>query len=242
MPVGLKHLHVLAEPMSCAAKAVQQAFEVQRRLRSGGRKLAYVIGAGQIGLLTTLDPATARARSLHDRPRRSACTRNPKSSKGWGRHYVSTKQKSLEAARRQVGKADLIIDATGSQRDRLRRDGSARPQRRAGLDEHHRRPRRTSKCPSDKVNLDWVLGNKLLVGSVNANRDHFEMGIRDLALGEVTWPGVIKRILTTPGPRPGQLPGNDATAGRGQGTRSRCMWTWRRGEGIQRSCCRSCSA
>src|SRR5271169_4986537 len=32
MPAGLKHLHVLAEPMSCAAKAVQQAYEVQRRL------------------------------------------------------------------------------------------------------------------------------------------------------------------------------------------------------------------
>ena len=27
VPVGLKHLHVLAEPMSVSAKAVQQAFE-----------------------------------------------------------------------------------------------------------------------------------------------------------------------------------------------------------------------
>jgi threonine dehydrogenase-like Zn-dependent dehydrogenase len=43
-----------------------------------------------------------------------------------------------------------------------------------------------------------VLGNKLLLGSVNANRDHFEMGIKDLALGEVMFPGVIQRILTTP--------------------------------------------
>ena len=34
MPVGLKHLHVLAEPMSCAAKAVQQAFEAQKRLHA----------------------------------------------------------------------------------------------------------------------------------------------------------------------------------------------------------------
>ena len=35
-------------------------------------------------------------------------------------------------------------------------------------------------------------------GSVNANRDHFEMGIRDLALGEVMYPGVIEKILTNP--------------------------------------------
>ena len=51
---------------------------------------------------------------------------------------------------------------------------------------------------SDKINIDWVLGNKLLLGSVNANREHFEMGIRDLSQGELTYPGVIQQILTTP--------------------------------------------
>src|SRR5690606_12065896 len=54
VPPGLKHLHVLMEPMSCAAKAVQQAYEVQRRMRVWSPKRAYVMGAGQIGLLTTL--------------------------------------------------------------------------------------------------------------------------------------------------------------------------------------------
>jgi len=54
------------------------------------------------------------------------------------------------------------------------------------------------EVPGDNINLNWVLGNKLLVGSVNANFRHFESGIADLALGEVTWPGVIQKILTTP--------------------------------------------
>ncbi|MCI1113923.1 hypothetical protein MOQ26_23215, partial [Stenotrophomonas maltophilia] len=31
-----------------------------------------------------------------------------------------------------------------------------------------------------------------------ANREHFESGIKDLALGEVMYPGVIHKILTTP--------------------------------------------
>ena len=57
---------------------------------------------------------------------------------------------------------------------------------------------RKTEVPSDSINLNWVLGNKLLVGSVNANFRHFEAGIADLALGEVTWPGVIQKILTTP--------------------------------------------
>lgn len=35
-------------------------------------------------------------------------------------------------------------------------------------------------------------------GSVNANREHFEVGIRDFALGEVMYPGVIQRKLTHP--------------------------------------------
>ena len=51
---GLKHLHVLMEPMSCAAKAVQQAYEVQRRMRVWRPQRAFVLGAGQIGLLATL--------------------------------------------------------------------------------------------------------------------------------------------------------------------------------------------
>ena len=54
------------------------------------------------------------------------------------------------------------------------------------------------EVPSDESNIDWVLGNKLLLGSVNANREHFESGIRNLALGEVMYPQVIERILTNP--------------------------------------------
>ena len=34
--------------------------------------------------------------------------------------------------------------------------------------------------------------------TISANREHFEMGIRDLALGEMMFPGVIQRILTNP--------------------------------------------
>ncbi len=57
VPQALKNLHVLMEPMSCAAKAVYQAYEAQRRLKVWRPKVAYVLGAGQIGLLTTLGTA-----------------------------------------------------------------------------------------------------------------------------------------------------------------------------------------
>jgi threonine dehydrogenase-like Zn-dependent dehydrogenase len=57
---------------------------------------------------------------------------------------------------------------------------------------------RQVEVPADKLNIEFVLGNKLLLGSVNANREHFEAGIRDLALGEVMYPGVTQKILTNP--------------------------------------------
>ena len=37
-----------------------------------------------------------------------------------------------------------------------------------------------------KINLEWVLGNKLLVSSVNGNRHHFELGLQALSHGELT--------------------------------------------------------
>lgn len=55
----------------------------------------------------------------------------------------------------------------------------------------------TATVPSDKINLEWVLGNKLLVGSVNGNRRHFELGIQALAHGELAFPGVTEKLLTT---------------------------------------------
>ena len=49
-----------------------------------------------------------------------------------------------------------------------------------------------------KINLEWVLGNKLLVASVNGNRRHFELGLQSLALGKMTYPGITEKILTNP--------------------------------------------
>jgi threonine dehydrogenase-like Zn-dependent dehydrogenase len=196
MPAGLKHLHVLAEPMSCATKAVQQAYEVQRRLRVWRPQVAYVMGAGQIGLLTTL-VLRLKGLEVYTLARGEAPSLKSEIVTALGANYVSTKQTPLEALPSMVGKADLIIDATGSSAiafgsmQLLGNNGVLVWTSVTGGRQH-------VEVPADKVNLDWVLGNKLLVGSVNANRDHFEMGIKDFALGEVMFPGVVQRILTTP--------------------------------------------
>lgn len=196
VPEGLKHLHVLQEPMSCAAKAVEQAFEAQRRMKVWRPRLAYVLGAGQIGLLTTLI-LKLRGMEVYTLARGVAPNLKSEIVHGLEATYVSTRETPLAELVQKTGRPNLIVDATGS---------SALAFEAMQHISHNGVVVWTSitgggkklEVPADKINLQWVLGNKLLLGSVNANRTHFESGIRDLALGDVMYPGVLEKILTTP--------------------------------------------
>ena len=39
---------------------------------------------------------------------------------------------------------------------------------------------------------------EVMVGTVNANREYFEMGVKDLAQAEAEYPGWLSRLLTHP--------------------------------------------
>jgi hypothetical protein len=52
--------------------------------------------------------------------------------------------------------------------------------------------------PADRINLEFVLGNKVMVGTVNANREYFELGVRDMAQAEAEYAGWLGRLLTHP--------------------------------------------
>ncbi|MBA61206.1 MAG: glucose dehydrogenase [Planctomycetaceae bacterium] len=196
VPRGLQHLHVLMEPMSCAAKAIQQAYEAQQRMKVWRPQRAFVLGAGQIGLLSTL-VLKNRGLDVYTLARSAKGTLNSEIVEGLEATYVSTRETPLEELVAGVGKADLIVDATGHSgvafdaMNHLGHNGVLVWTSITGGD-------RAVEIPSDKINIEWVLGNKLLVGSVNANKTHFESGIKDLALGEVMYPGVIERVLTNP--------------------------------------------
>jgi len=41
-------------------------------------------------------------------------------------------------------------------------------------------------------------GNKVAIGSVNANRVYFERGVQDIALAVAQYSGWLKRLLTHP--------------------------------------------
>jgi threonine dehydrogenase-like Zn-dependent dehydrogenase len=51
---------------------------------------------------------------------------------------------------------------------------------------------------ADQLNLDFVLHNKVMFGTVNAHRGYFEHGVRDFAQAEAEHPGWLARLLTHP--------------------------------------------
>ena len=196
VPQGLKHLHVLMEPMSCAAKAVFQAYEAQQRMKVWSPKVAYVLGAGQIGLLTTL-VLKLRGLQVYTLARGKAPNLKSDIATGLESTYISTRECSMAELVQKTGKPDLIVDATGSSKlafESMQHLGHNGVVVWTGITGGENKV----EVPADNINLSWVLGNKLLLGSVNANRNHFEMGIRDLALGEMMYPGVLEKILTNP--------------------------------------------
>ena len=158
--------------------------------------MAYVTGSGQIGLLATLC-LRLRGLDVYTIARGKKPNLKAEIVEGYGATYISTEETSLDDLVKQTGKPDVIIEATGS---------SAIAFKAMELLSHNGIMVWTSitgghksiEVPSNKINLEWVLGNKALVGSVNANFRHFEQGIDDMIKGEVIFPGVTERILTHP--------------------------------------------
>jgi len=196
VPQNLKHLGVLSEPASVCAKAIEQAFLAQQRLQVWHPKSAFVLGAGQIGLLATM-MLKLRGIEVHTVATRPGPHRKSEIVEAYGAKYVSTKQTSIADLARDVGKPDLIFEATGNAEvsframEVLAHNGALIWTSITG-------GKQDVTIDGAKINLEWVLGNKLLVSSVNGNRRHFEQGLQALSHGELTYPGVTSRILTHP--------------------------------------------
>jgi threonine dehydrogenase-like Zn-dependent dehydrogenase len=197
IPPALREVGVLLEPTSVVEKGIHQAYEIQRRLRVWEPRRAAVLGAGTIGLLATL---ALRNRGLEvitfglDEPPYL----NSDLVEAVGATYVSTKARTIPQIAEEHGQFDVIVEATGfsplvfeAMCLLLGRNGVIVLSSVTGGSKR-------VEVPSDAINLDFVLGNKVMVGTVNANRLHFEMGVQDLAIAEAQYPGWLARLLTHP--------------------------------------------
>jgi threonine dehydrogenase-like Zn-dependent dehydrogenase len=196
VPQNLRHLGVLSEPASVCAKAIEQAYLAQHRLQVWNPKRAFVMGAGQIGLLATM-MLKLRGLEVYTLATKPGPHIKSEIVEAYGATYVSTRQKSLAELTKEVGKPDIIFEATGNAEvcfrsmEVLALNGALIWTSITG-------GKQEVTIDAAKINLEWVLGNKLLVSSVNGNRRHFELGLQALSHGEHTYPGVTERILTHP--------------------------------------------
>jgi glucose 1-dehydrogenase len=196
LPGCLEHVGVLLEPLTVAEKGINQAYEIQRRLKVWEPRRAAVLGSGTIGLLATL---VLRLRGLEvvcysQRPRPYL---NSDLVEALGARYVSADQGTLAETAAQYGPFDLIFEATGysplvfEAAAVLGKNGVLVLASVTGGE-------RTVEVPSDRINQGFVLGNKVMVGTVNASRADFVSGADDLVKAEARFPGWLGRLLTTP--------------------------------------------
>jgi len=194
VPAGLRDVAVIAEPLSVAEKGIIQAYEIQRRLRVWQPRRAAVLGAGTIGLLGTL---ILRLRGIEVTTfgRTPSPYFNSDLIEELGARYVSMGELPLREAAPRFGPFDVIYEATGysplvfEAMEVLGKNGVLMLASITGGD-------KTVEVPADKINLDFVLGNKVMVGTVNGNRDYFEAAVRDLAMADAQYPGWVAKLLT----------------------------------------------
>lgn len=195
LPLTLREVGVLLEPMTISQKGLNQAFEIQRRLKVWRPRRAAVIGAGTVSLLAAL---ALRLRGLEvvAYSRRPAPYRNSDLIAEIGGHYVSSQETTLAEASAQYGPFDIMFEATGfsplvfEAAEALGKNGVLILSSVTGGDTK-------VEVSADRINQGFVLGNKVMVGTVNASRADFESGVNDLVKAEALFPGWLRKLLTT---------------------------------------------
>jgi threonine dehydrogenase-like Zn-dependent dehydrogenase len=180
---ALGDLGVLLEPTSILAKAFDHAERIGARAWFEPR-VALITGAGPIGLLAAL-LAVQRGLETH------VVDRVPKGEKpslvaDLGAEYHSTPVAELplrpDIVVECTGVGEVVIDATG-----LAAQGAVVAL--TGISHSER----AHEAQLDALNKDLVLGNKVMFGTVNAARRHYDQAADALAAAD---PGWLARLIT----------------------------------------------
>jgi threonine dehydrogenase-like Zn-dependent dehydrogenase len=185
IPTALGRLGVLAEPTSICERALRHARTI------GGRQpwqleRALVIGAGAIGLLMTylLRLADVEVWTASLEPESELIEQS-------GARYVSTQNTELA----ELGTFDLVIEAAGNAQlmaqtlGLLRRSGVACL---LGIDPREQ----TIELDGPVLGVDTILENRVLFGTVNAQRQDSLAAVADLERAQERWPEALAHFVT----------------------------------------------
>jgi len=184
VPTALGRLGVLAEPTSICERALRHARVIAGR-QPWRLERALVVGGGAVGMLTTvllrLQDVEVWTASLE--------TANPV-VEACGARYVSTHETPLC----ELGSFDLVVEAAGNAQlmadsvGLLRRGGVACL---LGIDGREQ----TVTLDGRLIGVDAVLQNRVVFGSVNAQRQDWLAGVAALDRARVRWQDALEQIV-----------------------------------------------
>jgi threonine dehydrogenase-like Zn-dependent dehydrogenase len=192
IPPELGKLAVLAEPASICARGIRHARAIGDR-QPWKPVRALVLGTGAIGMLSTY---LLRLDGFEVWTVGRTPAGNPKAelAEACGARYVSTSETPTADLAADVGGFDVVIVAAGSAQlsldalGMLRRGGVACL---LGIDGHDE----MVQLPGPVIGVDAILGNRALIGSVNANVVDWHAAVEQLAAAQRRWPDVLDRFV-----------------------------------------------
>lgn len=193
VPKELRNIAVLTEPTSIATKGIEQAMEFHNR-SANPIDIAVVLGAGPLGLLTTalLKLYDYNIYTLDVVPRSSVKAQLVESV---GANYVDGNVSSVVSLPDKIGNLDLIMEATGNSTVAFQAMsvlGTNGVLCLMGVSTGQKPLEVNASC----LNMQMVLGNKMVFGTVSSNRGHFERSVESLIHIEERWPGWLSRLIT----------------------------------------------
>lgn len=194
VPEALEATAVLIEPLTVVEKAVRQAEAIQRRLAYWKLERAIVIGAGPIGLLGTL---LLRAKGVAVTTVARTPMPNPAADlvEASGATYRSLREASLDEIASEIGNVDLILESSSNAEialDAMRVIGNNGVEVLLSITGGSH----PVLLPAEQMNTSLVIGNKVVVGSVNAGAIDFVNAVERLGEFERLWPGLTERFIT----------------------------------------------
>ena len=202
VPQGLESIAVLMEPLSVVEKAIDETLRVQTaRLPDAaatpdwfsGRR-CLVAGLGPVGLLAAL-ALRLRGGEVYGVDVVDAASARPAWLTAIGGRYVDGRNVSPGQVASRIGLMDLIVDASGvaslefNLLDALALNGAYVLTGIPGGD-------RCLQIEGAKLIRQLVLGNQVMIGSVNAARGHFQMGAADLEQARLRWGSHLETLIT----------------------------------------------
>jgi threonine dehydrogenase-like Zn-dependent dehydrogenase len=202
VPAELEAVGVLCEPLSVAEKAIDEAVRLQvARLPDAPASLDWlhgrpclVAGLGPIGLLAAM-VLRLRGAQVYGLDVQDAGTARPAWLEHIGGQYVDGRQIPADQLDDHFGRIDLIFEATGvaslefNLLDALATNGVYVLTGIPGGD-------RPLELQGAELIRQLVLQNQVMLGSVNAARDHFQMAVDDLMHAALLWGEHLEKLIT----------------------------------------------